>query len=86
MSQLVYENGVALRWSMIVITCLHALTLVNTFLFLPRGFIAKKTTEPVKEDATGNEVAVELISKTNPRVENGGNGNQVTTVHFVSHA
>jgi len=46
-SQLAHERGVALRWSMLVITCLHLVTLVSTFFFLPRGFISKAAPEPV---------------------------------------
>ncbi|XP_025090187.1 solute carrier family 43 member 3-like isoform X2 [Pomacea canaliculata] len=41
--KLIYERGVAFKWSMLFISSLHLLTLVNTFCFLPRDFIRKPT-------------------------------------------
>lgn len=71
--KLVHERGIALKWSMMFISGAHILTLVNSFLFLPRGFISKPTPRTVTEDATGNDVGVELITKKNPASEvNGG--------------
>lgn len=46
--KLLYERGISLRWSMIVITCAHLMTMVNTFFFLPEGFISKVIPEPMK--------------------------------------
>ena len=63
-SQLAHERGVALRWSMLVITCLYLMTLVSTFFFLPRGFISKATPEPVQEVVMLNETSVELLKRT----------------------
>ena len=63
-SQLAHERGVALRWSMLVITCLHLVTLVSTFFFLPRGFISKPTPEPVLEVVMNKETSVELLGRT----------------------
>lgn len=61
-SQLAHERGVALRWSMLVITCLHLVTLVSTFFFLPRGFISKAAPVPVQE-VMQNETSVELLKR-----------------------
>ncbi|XP_076447599.1 equilibrative nucleobase transporter 1-like [Babylonia areolata] len=59
--KLLHEGGTALRWSMIFITCFHAMTLVNTFFFLPQQFISKAPPQPAGEDPMDFEGAVELI-------------------------
>ncbi|KAL8565768.1 hypothetical protein ACOMHN_028853 [Nucella lapillus] len=43
--KLLYQRGISLRWSMLVMTAVHLLTMVNTFFFLPEGFISKVTPE-----------------------------------------
>lgn len=69
--KLVYEKGVALKWSMLAICGAHLLTLINTFFFLPRDFISKPAVMPPSEDATGNEAGVEFIVKKNHTELNG---------------
>ncbi|KAK7456520.1 hypothetical protein BaRGS_00039376 [Batillaria attramentaria] len=70
--KLVHEKGVELKWSMLVIAGAHLLTLVNSFLFLPRGFISKPAPKVVVEDATVSEAGVELILKKKQSTEVNG--------------
>lgn len=67
--KILYERGVFLHWSMLAITLGHFLTLISTFLFLPRGFIIKPAPKLITEDAVENETGVELMLKKNPMIE-----------------
>ena len=60
--QISYENGIGRQTSYIILTVVHLLTLVSTFLFLPKDFIKKPDTpkHPNADVAYDKESGVEL--------------------------
>ncbi|BFZ03829.1 hypothetical protein BsWGS_06868 [Bradybaena similaris] len=58
-----YENGISRRTSYIILACAHLLTLVSTFLFLPKGFFKKPAALSSDEVADDKDVAVKLTGK-----------------------
>ncbi|XP_076459583.1 equilibrative nucleobase transporter 1-like [Babylonia areolata] len=67
--KLAHEAGIALRWSMMFLAGFYTVTLVSTFLFLPRGFIPKALPQPIRD--LDLEMDVELLEKNKTHLDDG---------------